>query len=125
MPLARIIRRRMKPSCRNFWSNAQLSYSRLRFQRHIVQVCYNGGNTHMTRACSTAGDFTPIKQVRWDSSWPAFVHEPQRSIVLGYFDTRFGITLTTFENFGLLLRHKTYCLLSATPHLERLAGLHV
>ena len=51
--------------------------------------------------------------------------ESQRSAVLGYFDTRFGIPLITFDSFCLLLRHKTYSLLSATLHVERLAGLHV
>ncbi len=51
--------------------------------------------------------------------------EPQRSAVLGYFDTRFGILLITFDSFCLLLRHKTYSLLNATPHVERLAGLQV
>ena len=51
--------------------------------------------------------------------------EPQRSAVLGYFDTRFGIPLITFDSFCLLLRHKTYCLLSVTSHIERLAGLQV
>ena len=79
----------------------------------------------MMPACNTAGGSTPSKQVRWDSSWPACVHEPQRSAVLGYFDTRFGIPVTTFDNLCLLLRHKTYCLLSTTPHLERLARLHI
>ena len=38
---------------------------------------------------------------------------------------RFGIPLITFDNFCLLLRHKTYSLFSATPHVERLAGLQV
>ena len=51
--------------------------------------------------------------------------EPQRSAVLEYFDTRFGIPLITFDSFSLLLHHKTYSLLSATPYVERLAGLHV
>ena len=79
----------------------------------------------MTHACSTAGGSTPTRPVRWDSSWPAFVLEPQRSAVLGYFDKRFGIPLITFDNFCLLLRHKTYSLLSATLQVERLAGLQV
>ena len=79
----------------------------------------------MTHACSTAGGSTPTRPVRWDSSWPAFVLEPQRSAVLGYFDRRFGITLTAFDDLSLLLRHKTYSLFSATPHVERLAGLQV
>ena len=79
----------------------------------------------MTHAYSTAGGFTPTRPVRWDSSWPAFVLEPQRSTVLEYFGTRFGIPLITFASFYLLLRHKTYSLLSATRHIERLAGLHV
>ena len=79
----------------------------------------------MMHACSTAGGSTPIKPARWDSSWPAFVPEPQRSAVLGYFDTRFGIPLITFDSFYLILRHKTYSLLSTAPHLERLAGLQV
>ena len=51
--------------------------------------------------------------------------EPQRSAVLGYFDRCFGIPLIIFENFFLILRHKTYSLLRATPHVEQLAGLHV
>jgi len=53
------------------------------------------------------------------------VLEPQRSTILGYFDKRFGIPLITFASFCLLLRHKTYCLLSVTSHIERLAGLQV
>lgn len=79
----------------------------------------------MTHACSTAGGSTPTTPARWDSSWPAFELEPQRSAVLGYFDTRFGIPLITFAGFCLIRRHKTYSLLRATPHVERLAGLHV
>ena len=79
----------------------------------------------MTHACSTAGGSTPIRPARWDSSWPAFVLEPQRSAVLGYFDTRFGIPLITFDNFCLILHHKTYSLLSTTLHIESLAGLQV
>lgn len=79
----------------------------------------------MTHACSSAGASIPTKQVPWDSSWPAFVAEPQRSAVLGYFPARFGIPLTVFDGICLLLRHKTYTLWSAIPHMERLAGLHV
>src|SRR5947207_5598302 len=122
MPPARIIRRRMKRSCRHSWSNARPLYSRLRFGYRTVQVCNNGRSTRMTHACSAAGDSTPTRPVRWDSSWPAFVLEPQHSTVLGYFDTRFGIPLTAFDTLCLLLRHKTYYLLSATPYVERLAG---
>ena len=79
----------------------------------------------MTPACSTAGGSTPTRPVQWDSSWPTFVLEPQRSAVLGYFDTRFGISLTAFGDLDVLLRHKTYSLFSATLHVERLAGLQV
>ncbi len=79
----------------------------------------------MTHACSAAGGSTPTRPVRWDSSWPAFVLEPQRSAVLGYFDTRFGILLTAFDDLCLLLHHKTYTLLSTSSHIERLAGLQV
>ena len=79
----------------------------------------------MTCACSTAGGSTPTRPVQWDSSWPAFVHEPQRSVVLGYFTARFGISLTVFDDLCLLLRHRIYSLLSATPYVERLAGLQV
>ena len=38
---------------------------------------------------------------------------------------RFGIPLITFDGFCLLLRHKTYSLLSATSHIGRLVGLQV
>ena len=79
----------------------------------------------MTHACSTAGGSTPTRPVQWDSAWPACLLEPPCSAVLRYFDTRFSIPLITFDSFCLLLRHKTYSLLSATPHVERLAGLHV
>src|SRR4029450_5594489 len=115
----------MKQSCRNSWSNARLPYSRLRFRCSIALACYSGRSIRMTPACSTAGGSTPTRPVQWDSSWPAFVFEPQRSAVLGYFDMRFGIPLITFDGFCLLLRHKTYSLLRATPHVERLAGLQV
>ena len=79
----------------------------------------------MTRACSSAGASIPTRPAPWDSSWPAFVAEPQRSAVLGYFTARFGIPLTAFDGLCLLLRHKLYSLCSATPHMERLAVLQV
>jgi hypothetical protein len=79
----------------------------------------------MTCACSTAGDSTPTRPVRWDSSWPAFVYEPQRNGVLRYHAARFGIPLTAFDDLCLLLRHRTYSLLNATPYGERLAKLQV
>ena len=73
-------RRRLdKRSCRNSWSNARLSYSRLRFRCPTALACYNGRNMRMTHTCSTAGGSTPTRPVQWDSSWPAFVLEPQRS----------------------------------------------
>src|ERR1044071_736639 len=100
----------MRRSSRNSWSSVRLPYSRLRFRYLTALGCCNGRNIPMTHACSTAGDSTPTKPVRWDSSWPAFVLEPQRSAVLGYFDKRFGIPLITFESFFLILRHKTYSL---------------
>jgi hypothetical protein len=50
--------------------------------------------------------------------------EPQRSAVSWYFDMRFNIPLITFDNFCLLLRHKTYSLLNATT-CRALTGLHV
>ena len=53
------------------------------------------------------------------------MHEPQRSTVLGYFATRFGMPLTAFDDLCLLLRHRTYSLLSATPYVERLVSLQV
>src|SRR6266446_4964894 len=113
----------MKQSCRNSWSNARPLYSRLRFRYPIVLACSNGRSIRMTHACSTAGGSTPTRPVQWDSSWPAFVLEPQRSVVLGYFTARFGMSLTVFDDLCLLLRHRIYSLLSATLYVERLAGL--
>jgi hypothetical protein len=49
--------------------------------------------------------------------------EPQHSAVSWYFDMCFNIPLITFDSFCLLLRHKAYNLLSATLHVEQLAGL--
>jgi len=53
------------------------------------------------------------------------VPEPQRHGVLGYFDTRFGISLRAFDDYALLQRHRLYSLLSATPHVAALARLQV
>ena len=79
----------------------------------------------MTSACRFAGASTPTRPAPWDSSWPAFVPEPPRSTVLGYFTARFGMPLTAFDDLCLLLRHKLYSLCSAIPHMERLAVLQV
>lgn len=67
----------------------------------------------------------PIRPTRWDSVWPAIVLESQRSAVVGYLDTRFGILLITFDNFYVILHHKTYSLLSATRHIEQFAGFQI
>jgi NOL1/NOP2/fmu family ribosome biogenesis protein len=53
------------------------------------------------------------------------VPEPQRSRVLGYFETRFGIPVTAFVGYHLLERRKTYVLLPAAPCLADLASLKV
>lgn len=51
--------------------------------------------------------------------------EPQRTEVLDYFDTRFGIPLSTFAAYRLLERSKVYVLLRDSPHLDTLGGLKV
>ena len=76
----------------------------------------------MTYAYSTTGGSTPTKPGWWDSWWPACMREPQRSAVSWYFDMRLNIPLITFDNFCLLLRHKTYSLLNTTLHVERSLG---
>jgi NOL1/NOP2/fmu family ribosome biogenesis protein len=53
------------------------------------------------------------------------VPEPQRSRVLGYFETRFGIPVTAFVGYHLLERRKAYVLLAAAPCLADLASLKV
>ncbi|MGE3537093.1 MAG: hypothetical protein AB7N91_06590 [Candidatus Tectimicrobiota bacterium] len=45
--------------------------------------------------------------------------------MLGYFTTRFGIPLAIFATMYVLLRHKTYYIVSAAPSLEQLARLKV
>ena len=115
----------MKRLCRDSWGDARLLRGRLRFRYPIALACYNRRSIHMTHACSTADGSTPTRAVRWDSSWPACVLEPQRSAISGYIDMRFSIPLITFASFYLLLRHKTYSLLHTTLHVERLTGLHV
>src|SRR5215813_6710695 len=104
------------------WSNARLLHSRLRFRYFIALACYNGRSICMTHTYSTTGGSNPTKPVRWDSWWPACMLEPQRRAVSWYFDMRFNIPLITFDSFCLLLRHKTYSLLNATLHVERLLG---
>ena len=51
--------------------------------------------------------------------------EPQRSGVLDYFETRFGIPLRLFTGYRLLERSKVYVLLRDSPHVEALAFLQV
>lgn len=79
----------------------------------------------MTHAWNTAGASIPTTSSRWDSSWPAFVPEPQRSRVLGYFETRFGIPLTAFAGHHLCERRKTYVLLPVAACLAEFASLKV
>jgi len=79
----------------------------------------------MTLAWNTAGVSTPITSIPWDSSWPAFVPEPERSTVLGYFVLRFGIPLAAFDGYCLLERRKVYTLVPNSPHLPLLATLKV
>jgi len=79
----------------------------------------------MTPAWHTAGVSIPITSIPWDSSWPAFVPEPERSSVLRYFVLRFGIALAVFDGYCLLERRKVYVLVSDSPHLPLLATLQV
>ncbi len=79
----------------------------------------------MTPAWHTAGDSTRTTPIQWDSSWPAFVPEPQRSDILRYFDTRFGIPLPTFHGFHLVERQKLFVLVRHSSHLEAIASLKV
>jgi hypothetical protein len=91
-----------------------------------MSLGYNTGeHTIMTRVWNAAGGSTPTSSTRWDSSWPAFVPEPQRTEVLSYFDTRFGIPLSTYMDFRLLERSKVYVLLRDSPHLGGLGFLKV
>jgi hypothetical protein len=53
------------------------------------------------------------------------VPEPQRTGVLSYFDSRFGMPLELFADYHLLERSKVYVLLRHAPHLEALAFLKV
>jgi NOL1/NOP2/fmu family ribosome biogenesis protein len=53
------------------------------------------------------------------------VPEPQRSRVLGFFETRFGIPLTAFAEHHLLERRKTYALLPAAACLAEFTSLKV
>jgi NOL1/NOP2/fmu family ribosome biogenesis protein len=53
------------------------------------------------------------------------VSEAQRQTVLGYFETRFGIPLSTFDTFRLLERRKTYVLLNRTAPIAAFASLKV
>lgn len=62
---------------------------------------------------------------RWDSSWPAFVAEPRRQEILGYFQVRFGIRVSVFADYHLLERHKVYVLARQSEHLQQLASLKV
>lgn len=51
--------------------------------------------------------------------------EPQRSAILEYFTVRFGIPLTSFADYALLERHKTFVLAPNSPHLAGLASLKI
>lgn len=84
-----------------------------------------GKPTPSPPAWSTAGVSTPTTPGRWDSSWPAFVPEPQRRRVLDYFAERFGIPPGCFDDYHLLERRKLYAIMRRSPHLELLASLKV
>ncbi len=79
----------------------------------------------MTPPWPTAGDSIPITSIPWDSSWPVYVPEPERRLVLGYFEQRFGIPLSTYADYLLFKRSKTYMVLRYTPHLTAVATLKV
>ena len=79
----------------------------------------------MTHPCNTAGASTPTTPARWDSSWPAFVTDPQRSAVLEYFESRFGIPLATFETFYLLERRHGYVLLRRSAQTDDMTSLPI
>jgi NOL1/NOP2/fmu family ribosome biogenesis protein len=79
----------------------------------------------MTQAWRTAGVSIHTMSIPWDSSWPVFVPEPERSAVLGYFTARFGVPLTVFTRYALLEHGKAYMLVPDSPHLARLATLKV
>jgi NOL1/NOP2/fmu family ribosome biogenesis protein len=79
----------------------------------------------MTPVWNGAGASTHTTSIQWDSSWPAFVHDPQRRAVLSYFEERFGIPLAAFADYRLLERRKVYALVRDSSHLEMLASLKV
>lgn len=79
----------------------------------------------MTQAWNTAGVSIPTIPIRWDSSWPVLVPEPQRSNILGFFEARFGIPLLTFADFHLLARRKVYGILPTSAPVATFARLKV
>jgi NOL1/NOP2/fmu family ribosome biogenesis protein len=53
------------------------------------------------------------------------VPDPERGVILGYFEQRFGIPLRVFHGYHLLERRKAYVLLRHVSALEDLASLQV
>ena len=96
----------------------------LRFQCPIALACYNG---RVYVCCTHAALLALPPPDRFSGILRGQHSCLSRNAVL-YFRgilIRALIPLITFDSFCLLLRHKTYSLLSATRHIERLAGLHV
>jgi NOL1/NOP2/fmu family ribosome biogenesis protein len=79
----------------------------------------------MIERWNDAGESTPTNSTPWGSSWPQFVDDPRRSELLGYFEDRFGIGVSSFEGFTLWERPQAYWLLTSSAHIQKLERLRV
>jgi len=79
----------------------------------------------MSPPSSSVGASTPTNSIQWDSSWPEWLKGAERSHLLGFLQTRFGILESVFANHHLLRRGSTVWLLSKDDRLINLASLPV
>jgi NOL1/NOP2/fmu family ribosome biogenesis protein len=79
----------------------------------------------MSPPSTSVGASTPTNSIQWDSSWPEWLEGAERSHLLGFLQTRFGIPESVFANHHLLRRGSTVWLLSKDDRLMNLASLPV
>ncbi len=79
----------------------------------------------MVESCKDALGFTPTSSNQWDSSWPEFVAEDERVILVDYLENRFGISREVFRDYVWFKRRTTWWMLRRSSFFPRAAILKI
>jgi NOL1/NOP2/fmu family ribosome biogenesis protein len=79
----------------------------------------------MTDGYNEQPGFIPTVSIPWDSSWPELAEEADRRYLFSYMEQRFGIPETTFDDYLLFKKQKSWWLLKKSPHLLRCCRIKV